>query len=145
MQILSPMFSQDQTDIEETRHTDLPMMPLSTILKSTNNFSDEYKLGKGGFGTVYKGVLADGREIAVKRLSKTSVQGDDCKNSTEQSLTATYKSNLNKVLSLLSSDAIVHFVNFVSLLLPQIFLNTVLIEPQLLYGTTFAFSGTFGF
>ncbi|CAJ2638696.1 unnamed protein product [Trifolium pratense] len=33
--------------------------------------------------------------------------GDDCKNSTEQSLTATYKSNLNKVLSLLSSDAIV--------------------------------------
>ncbi|KEH32942.1 salt stress response/antifungal domain protein [Medicago truncatula] len=33
--------------------------------------------------------------------------GDDCHNSTEQSLTATYKSNLNKVLSLLSSDAIV--------------------------------------
>jgi hypothetical protein len=33
--------------------------------------------------------------------------GDDCKNSTQQSLTSTYKSNLNKVLSLLSSDAIV--------------------------------------
>ncbi|XP_024633492.1 putative receptor-like protein kinase At4g00960 isoform X2 [Medicago truncatula] len=33
--------------------------------------------------------------------------GDDCHNSTEKSLTTTYKSNLNKVLSLLSSDAIV--------------------------------------
>lgn len=33
--------------------------------------------------------------------------GDNCHNSTEQSLTRTYKSNLNKVLSLLSSDAIV--------------------------------------
>ncbi|KAI5411019.1 hypothetical protein KIW84_056248 [Lathyrus oleraceus] len=33
--------------------------------------------------------------------------GDDCQNSTEQSLTTTYKSNLKKVLSLLSSDAIV--------------------------------------
>ncbi|WJX30584.1 hypothetical protein P8452_19105 [Trifolium repens] len=75
MQVLSPMFSQDQSDIEESGNTDLPMMTLSTILKSTNNFSDEYKLGKGGFGTVYKGVLADGREIAVKRLSKTSAQG----------------------------------------------------------------------
>jgi hypothetical protein len=33
-------------------NADLPVMPLSTILKSTNNFSD--KLGEGGFGTVYK-------------------------------------------------------------------------------------------
>ncbi|KAG5049069.1 hypothetical protein JHK85_010172 [Glycine max] len=72
---LNSMFSQDQTDKEESMNADLPMMPLSTILKSTNNFSDEHKLGKGGFGPVYKGVLPDGRQIAVKRLSKTSVQG----------------------------------------------------------------------
>ncbi|XP_061364777.1 G-type lectin S-receptor-like serine/threonine-protein kinase B120 isoform X2 [Gastrolobium bilobum] len=72
---LNPMFSQDQSDKEESVNSDLPMMPLSTILKSTSNFSDECKLGKGGFGPVYKGVLPDGRQIAVKRLSKTSVQG----------------------------------------------------------------------
>ncbi|XP_004499784.2 cysteine-rich receptor-like protein kinase 19 [Cicer arietinum] len=75
MQVLSPIFYQDQPDIEDTGNADLPMMPLSSILKCTSNFSDAYKLGKGGFGTVYKGVLADGREIAVKRLSKTSAQG----------------------------------------------------------------------
>jgi len=51
---LNSMFSQDQTDKEESMNADLPMMPLSTILKSTNNFSDEHKLGKGGFGPVYK-------------------------------------------------------------------------------------------
>ncbi|KAL9236646.1 hypothetical protein vseg_011288 [Gypsophila vaccaria] len=33
------------------------------------------KLGEGGFGEVYKGVLENGQEIAVKRLSKNSGQG----------------------------------------------------------------------
>ncbi|KAI7739623.1 hypothetical protein M8C21_001579 [Ambrosia artemisiifolia] len=51
------------------------------IAKSTCNFSITNKLGQGGFGSVYKGVLDDGREIAVKRLSKSSSQGlDEFKN-----------------------------------------------------------------
>ncbi|XP_076957281.1 cysteine-rich receptor-like protein kinase 10 [Bidens hawaiensis] len=47
-----------------------------TIKDATNNFSEENKLGVGGFGTVYKGKLADGHEVAVKRLAKDSGQGD---------------------------------------------------------------------
>ncbi|KAJ0489599.1 putative protein kinase RLK-Pelle-DLSV family [Helianthus annuus] len=40
----------------------------STIENATGNWDESNKLGQGGFGTVYKGVLSDGREIAVKRL-----------------------------------------------------------------------------
>ncbi|XVE51186.1 hypothetical protein DITRI_Ditri02bG0019300 [Diplodiscus trichospermus] len=48
----------------------------NTISAATNNFSDENKLGQGGFGAVYKGTLTGGELIAVKRLSTNSSQGD---------------------------------------------------------------------
>ncbi|CAH8352113.1 unnamed protein product [Eruca vesicaria subsp. sativa] len=47
-----------------------------TIEAATSNFSEENKLGVGGFGEVYKGILMNGTEVAVKRLSKTSGQGE---------------------------------------------------------------------
>ncbi|PHT34986.1 Cysteine-rich receptor-like protein kinase 2 [Capsicum baccatum] len=40
----------------------------STLDKATGSFDEANKLRQGGFHTVYKGVLADGREIAVKRF-----------------------------------------------------------------------------
>ncbi|KAM7506167.1 hypothetical protein LguiB_005071 [Lonicera macranthoides] len=54
---------------------ELPLLDFSTIVIATNNFSDENKVGQGGFGCVYKGVLVEGQIIAVKRLSKNSGQG----------------------------------------------------------------------
>ncbi|KAJ8545642.1 hypothetical protein K7X08_018225 [Anisodus acutangulus] len=48
----------------------------STIRAATSNFSNANKLGQGGFGPVYKGKLSNGQEIAVKRLSADSGQGD---------------------------------------------------------------------
>ncbi|KAF5938827.1 hypothetical protein HYC85_023086 [Camellia sinensis] len=53
----------------------LNILGFTTIMEATNNFSNENKLGQGGFGPVYKGKLRDGREIAVKRLSRNSGQG----------------------------------------------------------------------
>ncbi|XP_059443150.1 cysteine-rich receptor-like protein kinase 10 [Corylus avellana] len=51
---------------------------LATIETATNMFSDDNKLGEGGFGVVYKGILPiNGQEIAVKRLSRTSGQGKE--------------------------------------------------------------------
>ncbi|KAK4485128.1 hypothetical protein RD792_007740 [Penstemon davidsonii] len=46
------------------------------IRAATNDFSEDNKLGQGGFGPVYKGKLLSGQEIAVKRLSRNSGQGD---------------------------------------------------------------------
>ncbi|CAH9078239.1 unnamed protein product [Cuscuta europaea] len=54
---------------------ELPLFDVSSIARATNNFSSQNKLGEGGFGTVYKGALDGGQDIAVKRLSKTSQQG----------------------------------------------------------------------
>ncbi|KAG5413728.1 hypothetical protein IGI04_001295 [Brassica rapa subsp. trilocularis] len=46
------------------------------IEAATNKFSDSNKLGQGGFGQVYKGTFPSGVQVAVKRLSKTSGQGE---------------------------------------------------------------------
>ncbi|KAK9064134.1 hypothetical protein SSX86_018006 [Deinandra increscens subsp. villosa] len=62
-------------------NAEVPLFGLSRISRATNAFSVENKLGEGGFGPVYKGVLEEGQEIAVKRLSTSSQQGlDEFKN-----------------------------------------------------------------
>nr|WAU86950.1 birch protein [Betula platyphylla] len=45
------------------------------LVSATYNFSNERKLGQGGFGAVYKGYLIDLTPIAVKKISKGSKQG----------------------------------------------------------------------
>ncbi|CAN7118866.1 unnamed protein product [Brassica rapa subsp. narinosa] len=47
-----------------------------TIQAATNDYSENNKIGQGGFGEVYKGTFLNGTEVAVKRLSKSSGQGE---------------------------------------------------------------------
>ncbi|XP_030948887.1 cysteine-rich receptor-like protein kinase 15 [Quercus lobata] len=65
----SGMHARDVDDSGEKLYFDL-----STILTATNNFSEVNKLGEGGFGPVYKGLI-NGKETAIKRLSMKSKQG----------------------------------------------------------------------
>lgn len=48
---------------------------LHDLMAATNGFSEENKLGEGGFGPVYKGNLPNGIDVAIKRLSHKSSQG----------------------------------------------------------------------
>ncbi|MQM18876.1 hypothetical protein Taro_051877 [Colocasia esculenta] len=61
--------TQDITTIESLS------FDLSTLRVATGNFSELNLLGQGGFGAVYKGLLPNGQEIAVKRLLAGSGQG----------------------------------------------------------------------
>ncbi|XP_010324341.1 G-type lectin S-receptor-like serine/threonine-protein kinase At4g27290 [Solanum lycopersicum] len=54
---------------------ELPLFDVMTISAATNNFSSDNIIGEGGFGSVYRGKLSTGPEIAVKKLSKHSGQG----------------------------------------------------------------------
>ncbi|XP_050235469.1 G-type lectin S-receptor-like serine/threonine-protein kinase CES101 isoform X2 [Mercurialis annua] len=66
-------FDKPSTDDARTDH-ELPFLNFSCIVEATKNFSAANKIGEGGFGPVYLGMLS-GQEIAVKRLSTSSGQG----------------------------------------------------------------------
>uniref|UniRef100_A0A803KNJ1 Protein kinase domain-containing protein n=2 Tax=Chenopodium quinoa TaxID=63459 RepID=A0A803KNJ1_CHEQI len=62
-------FLESYGSLAPTRYT------YADIRKMTNSFKD--KLGEGGYGSVYKGKLYDGRVVAVKKLKYSKGDGKD--------------------------------------------------------------------
>ncbi|KAF7092975.1 hypothetical protein CFC21_095415 [Triticum aestivum] len=65
----------DEQLVWQGKNSELLVFRFEQLLDATNNFSEENKLGQGGFGAVYKGKLPEGLGIAVKRLASHSGQG----------------------------------------------------------------------
>ncbi|KAM0063922.1 putative transferase, protein kinase RLK-Pelle-LRR-II family [Helianthus debilis subsp. tardiflorus] len=61
----------------------LKRFSLRELQVATDNFSNRHILGRGGFGKVYKGRLADGTLVAVKRLKEERTQGGELQFQTE--------------------------------------------------------------
>ncbi|KAM7279167.1 hypothetical protein ACFE04_006301 [Oxalis oulophora] len=57
----------EQGDIQMVEAGNM-VISIQVLRNVTNNFSEDNILGRGGFGTVYKGELHDGTKIAVKRM-----------------------------------------------------------------------------
>ncbi|KAL9659694.1 hypothetical protein QQ045_024503 [Rhodiola kirilowii] len=75
------MIQSAQFSENDKKSIEVPFFELDTIIAATNNFSDENKLGRGGFGPVYKGIFSGNRHIAIKMLASVSEQGlDEFKN-----------------------------------------------------------------
>ncbi|KAI3413038.1 Protein kinase domain-containing protein [Psidium guajava] len=66
---------QGEEDWERIAAQEQKHFAFEALVAATKDFHPTHKLGEGGFGPVYRGKLEDGREIAVKKLSRSSNQG----------------------------------------------------------------------
>lgn len=66
-----------QESMNQVKFQELPLFKLQMLIAATDYFDAANKLGEGGFGPVYRVNLPDGQEIAVKRLSRASGQGQE--------------------------------------------------------------------
>ncbi|CAN6168286.1 unnamed protein product [Urochloa humidicola] len=117
----------DTTNPEDLHSIDSLIIDLSTLRTATENFDEANKLGEGGFGAVYKGILPGNQEIAVKRLSQSSRQGiEELKNELVLVAKLQHK-NLVRLVGVCLED---HEKLLVYEYMPNKSLNTILFDPE---------------
>ncbi|XP_049351353.1 receptor-like protein kinase HERK 1 [Solanum verrucosum] len=69
-------YSKATTYITDTMSYHVPYesfrVPFVALQEATNNFDDKFLIGEGGIGKVYRGVLCDGTNVALKRRKAES-------------------------------------------------------------------------
>ncbi|MCE0480720.1 receptor kinase [Datura stramonium] len=80
---LEDLFDVPAEEDPEVHLGQLQRFSLRELQVATDNFSNRNILGRGGFGKVYKGRLADGSLVAVKRLKEERTQGGELQFQTE--------------------------------------------------------------
>ncbi|CAL0320588.1 unnamed protein product [Lupinus luteus] len=58
------------------KSTTLIRFTIDDVKKATKNFHRDSIIGRGGYGNVYRGVICDGSEVALKRFKNCSAAGD---------------------------------------------------------------------
>ncbi|KAL6909470.1 hypothetical protein ACP4OV_001751 [Aristida adscensionis] len=91
--------SNDPRDIHVVESGNM-VISIQVLRNVTNNFSEENILGRGGFGTVYKGELHDGTKIAVKRM-EAGVMGNKGLNEFKSEIAVLTKVRHRNLVSLL--------------------------------------------
>lgn len=65
----------DDTDEDWDVPEGVHRFTMAELSKATGHFDRDHEIGAGGFGKVFFGTLADGKMVAIKRASTTSLQG----------------------------------------------------------------------
>uniref|UniRef100_A0A0E0CNX9 non-specific serine/threonine protein kinase n=1 Tax=Oryza meridionalis TaxID=40149 RepID=A0A0E0CNX9_9ORYZ len=99
MALMKRCFCGSQENIKELLNLkNVQLFSYREIRAATNNFDDGNKIGRGGFGTVYKGTFEDGTAFAAKVLSAESEQGINEFLTEIESITEAKHANLVRLL-----------------------------------------------
>lgn len=65
------------TDLDVAVDQGLHIFTFKQLHSATGGFSKSNVVGHGGFGSVYRGVLSNGRKVAIKLMDQAGKQGEE--------------------------------------------------------------------